>query len=79
MRQTPQRLQYNEMPPDDSGEFEMYSVKFIQSVISRHLQDKYERYKDRSDRPGINALNLQLLEPLPGLAEKEKSDSDEVI
>ena len=74
MQQTPQRLQYNEMPPDDSGEFEMYSVKFIHSVISRHLQDKNERDKDHSDRPDINALNLQLLEPLPGFVEEEKLD-----
>ena len=74
MRQPPQRLQCNEMPPDDSGEFEMYSVKFIQSVISRHLQDKHERYKDRPDRPDISALNLYVLEPLPGLVEEEKLD-----
>jgi hypothetical protein len=41
-------LQCTEKLPDEPGEFEMYSVKFVLSVASKRAQDRVERQRNRS-------------------------------
>jgi hypothetical protein len=48
----PLQLQCSEKLPDEPGEFEMYSVKFVLSVASRRAQDKVERQQNRSHKLG---------------------------
>ena len=48
----PLQLECTERLPEDSGELEMYSVKFVLSVASRRTPGKIERQRNRSSRYG---------------------------
>ena len=48
----PLQLQCTEKLPEDSGELEMYSVRFVLSVASRRTSDKNERQRNRSCKYG---------------------------
>lgn len=49
----PHPLQCTEKLPEYAGELEMYSVRFVLSVASRHNQDKVERQRNRSLRLSV--------------------------
>lgn len=50
----PLRLQCTEKLPDESGELEMYSVRFVLGVASRRAQGRIERQQNRSHKLGAN-------------------------
>lgn len=50
----PLRLQCNEKLPDESGELEMYSVRFVMSVACKRAGRKIKRQRNRSYRLGAD-------------------------
>jgi uncharacterized protein (DUF1778 family) len=61
---------------DDSSEFEMYSVKFVLSVASKHAQDKIERQRNRSPKIGVQGLDSPALVDLAALNTRRGWQSD---
>ncbi len=52
----PLRLQCTEKLPDESGELEMYSVRFVMSVARKRTHHKIERQRNRSYKLSADVL-----------------------
>ena len=52
----PLRLQCTEKLPDESGELEMYSVRFVMSVARKRTHNRKERQRNRSYKLGADVL-----------------------
>lgn len=62
----PLPLPCTEKLPEYAGELDMYSVRFVLSVASRHVQDRMERQRNRSLR--LDAPEADTLSPVAASA-----------
>lgn len=65
MHQPPLQLQCTEKRPDENGELELYSVKFVLSLAGRLAHNKGGRQGNRSQRLDDYIPNYSLTDPQP--------------